>query len=135
MKIECFFSSPEGDIPIGPEEFSLPFKISPSEDHPFLTLKDYFLSIQEFIVDNSKSVDQILTELWGRKTWIEDIVGFTIRSEKHGAFYHIASVELKKHNVSIKLAVSTALSGDGLALVTTDLKSTFFRSRRSTTRV
>ncbi len=58
MEIKYLFSSPEGDISLGPvedpvfggEDLARPFLITPSEHHPFLTLGDYFEAIRAFIL-------------------------------------------------------------------------------------
>jgi hypothetical protein len=49
MIVEYLFSSPKGDIPITPDDLRTSFKITPSENHPFLTLGDYFKAIEEFV--------------------------------------------------------------------------------------
>ena len=38
MIVSYRFSSPVGDIPVGPHELSRAFKIDPERAHPFLTL-------------------------------------------------------------------------------------------------
>jgi len=114
MVVKFLFSSPNVDTPIGPKELLTPFKVTPSENHPFLTLGDYFSTIKDFILkDHIKSLIPILNEELGKTVDFDRINKILIRSEKHGALYHLASVEIFIDHQSVKLAVSTAVSENG----------------------
>jgi hypothetical protein len=96
MTVKYLFASPEGDVLLDEKTLDHAFLLNPFEAHPFLTLRDYFQSIERFILDNPlvpDPIDQIL-----------------IRSEKHGTLYHVASVEITGHGIRRKFAVSTAFS-------------------------
>lgn len=115
MLTEYIFSDQKGDIYAGPDELTLPFRISLSKKHPFLTLGDYFDSIRDFLLrDHRETFENVL-----RKQLNDNSMGFyeiekvLIRSEKHGALYHLASVEAFALGRSTKVAVSTAVSQDG----------------------
>ncbi|MFO7986512.1 MAG: hypothetical protein R6U38_11670 [Desulfatiglandaceae bacterium] len=96
---------------MGPSTLALPFKLTLSEAHPYLTLGDYFEAIQTFLLrNNGKSLKVAL-----QHSLHSPIDTLLIRSEKHGALYHIASVEIFMASQRIKLAVSTALSETGKA--------------------
>jgi len=114
MLIEYLFSGPEGDIPVAPAELAVPFKISPSENHPFLTLEDYFEAIKDFILkDHAKPLIDILRGRSNEDVSQDGIQKILIRSEKHGALYHLASVETFFGTQSVKLSVSTAAFARG----------------------
>lgn len=115
MLTEYFFSSQQGDIHAGPDELTLPFRISLSEKHPFLTLGDYFDSIRDFLLkDHREAFKNVLRKrLNDNSVDFYEIKKVLIRSEKHGALYHLASVEAFARDRSTKLAVSTAISEDG----------------------
>ena len=114
MLIEYSFSGPKGDIPIGPDELAIPFKINPSENHPFLTLKDYFEAIQEFVLRNhGRPLMAVIRKRSHADIHLKSIQKLLIRSEKHGAMYHMASIEIFWGKSSIKLSVSTAVSEKG----------------------
>jgi hypothetical protein len=96
MTVKYLFASPEGDVLLDEKTLDHAFLLNPFEAHPFLTLRDYFQSLERFILDNPLvpgQIDQIL-----------------IRSEKHGTLYHVASVEITGHGIRRKFAVSTAFS-------------------------
>jgi len=96
MIVHYFFSSSEGDVLLDEKTLDRAFLLNPFETHPFLNLRDYFESIERFILNNAlftDPIDQIL-----------------IRSEKHGSLYHVASVEITGHGARKKFAVSTAFS-------------------------
>lgn len=114
MIIQYLFSSPEGDITLGPEDLKRAFLITPSQGHPFLTLGDYFNSIKTFILMD-QARQSVFSSGVGPKTSadFDDIRKILIRSEKHGVMYHLASVEIFLKAQRLKLAVSTAVSEDG----------------------
>jgi hypothetical protein len=116
MIIEHRLSDPEGDIPIGPGEADLSFKISLHKTHPFFKLGDYFKALKLFLLKISKP---ILTDLVQSRTGLSDPLGratrLVIRSEKHGHFSHIASAEFMLEDQSVKFAVITALTNQGRA--------------------
>jgi hypothetical protein len=96
MMVKYLFASSEGDVPLDEKDLEHAFLLSPFETHPFLTLRDYFDSIERFILDNPLLPDRIDEML--------------IRSEKHGTLYHVASVDITGHGTRKKFAVSTAFS-------------------------
>ena len=51
MHFQFLLSDPHGDIELSPEDLDQPFLISPEEQHPFLTLEDYFVALQNFILN------------------------------------------------------------------------------------
>jgi hypothetical protein len=114
MIIQYLFSSPEGDITLGPEDLKRAFLITPSQAHPFLTLGDYFNSIKTFILMD-QARQSVFSSGVGSKTKadLDDIRKILIRSEKHGVLYHLASVEIFLKAQRLKLAVSIAVSKDG----------------------
>ena len=96
MMVQYLFASPEGDVLLDEKTLDRAFLLNPFEAHPFLTLRDYFRSIERFIPDSRLFPDQIDQML--------------IRSEKHGTLYHVASVEITGHGLRRKFAVNTAFS-------------------------
>ena len=112
MHFQFLMSGPEGDIELSPETLALPFAISPDEQHPFLTLADYFAALRQLIMlDGGRVLSLALknTGLQGEIS-LSDISRVVIRSEKHGAFYHIASIEIIGPAQNRKFAVTAALS-------------------------
>lgn len=112
MHFQFLLSGPHGDIELCPEDLDQPFLISPGEHHPFLKLADYFEALQEFIMLEEGSLLCAALKKQGRLADIKpaDISELIIRSEKHGAYYHIASAEIIGPGVNSKCAVTTALS-------------------------
>jgi hypothetical protein len=113
MHFRFLLSDPHGDRELSREDLEQPFLTSPSEKHPFLTLKDYFGALQEFIMPAGGNHFRFAL---AKKLDLQDsdfpaaISEVLIRSEKHGAFYHIASAALLGQGKNIKFAVTTALS-------------------------
>jgi len=112
MHFKFLLSDPLGDRELSPEDLGQPFLTGPSVKHPFLTLKDYFGALQEFIIlDGGNQLRSALEKQTLQDTHnLDDISEVLIRSEKHGAFYHIASVEILRPGGNCKFAVTTALS-------------------------
>jgi len=107
MRFRYLLSDQHGDIELCAEDLEQPFLISPTEKHPFLTLADYFGALQQFIMLH---VEKKLLSVFKTNHALTDISEIIIRSEKHGAFYHIASIEFSGRGEHIKLAVTSALS-------------------------
>lgn len=129
MIIRYFFSSPIEDIPLSPDELATPFKTTPSEDHAFLTLGDYFETIKDFILkDQAGSLIAILREQLDKSISLGRIDKLLIRSEKHGALYHLSSVEIVTDRHSLKFAVCTAVSEKGQAWLTREYDTLNFLS-------
>ncbi len=114
MIVQYLFSGPKGDIPIGPELLGSPFRITPERPHPFLTLRDYFKAIEDFLIEvQGASFIALIEELSGRATRPGSITRLLIRSEKHGALYHLASIEIvTRGGHRNKFAISTAASNE-----------------------
>jgi hypothetical protein len=107
MRFHYLISDQHGDIELCAEDIEQPFLLSPTEKHPHLTLADYFGALQQFIMlHDGKHLLSVLKKHHA----LTDISETIIRSEKHGAFYHIASVEIACSGGNIKFAVTTALS-------------------------
>jgi hypothetical protein len=112
--IKYLFSAPKGDISVCFDDLQRPFLISPGESHPFLTLGDYFEAIKSFILrDHGRSLVSVLREQFKTDIGPESISEILIRTEKHGALYHLASVEVLSERHSLKMCVSTAVSENG----------------------
>ncbi|MGE5841800.1 MAG: hypothetical protein ACM335_05950 [Deltaproteobacteria bacterium] len=94
MMVQYLFSSTEGDVLLDEKTLNRAFLLNPFEEHPFLTLGDYFRGIERFILEVSLFPDPMDRML--------------IRSEKHGTLYHVASVETTAGGAWKKFAVSTA---------------------------
>lgn len=116
MVIKYFFSAPKGDIPVGAEDLQRPFLMSAGESHPFLTLGNYFEAIKDFILrDRGMPLTAVLCEQFSVDISPGSISEILIRTEKHGALYHLASVEVFCRGRSMKMCVSTAVSANGKA--------------------
>ena len=112
MHFRFLLSDPHGDIELSPENLEQPFLIGPEEQHPLLALADYFGALQNFVLYADGNILHTAFKKQGLPAGINlsDISEIIIRSEKHGAFYHIASVEIIGLGERIKFAVTTALS-------------------------
>jgi len=114
--IKYFFSAPQKDIPVGAGDLQRPFLISAGERHPFLTLGDYFEAIKHFVLrDHGRPLIAVLCKHLKSDIGIDSISEMLIRTEKHGALYHLASVEVFCRVRSMKMCVSTAVSQNGKA--------------------
>jgi hypothetical protein len=116
MVIKYFFSAPKRDIPVGADDLQRPFLISAEERHPFLTLGNYFEAIKDFVLSNHRRpLTAVLREQLRSDIGPESISEIMIRTEKHGALYHLASVDVFCGGRSLKMCVSTAVSENSKA--------------------
>ncbi|MBW1803863.1 MAG: hypothetical protein JRJ85_24415, partial [Deltaproteobacteria bacterium] len=105
------FSSPEGDVPVSGNMMQRPFILRPLENHPFLTLGDFFHAIRDFVwQNNGKRLCGIIGRLKGQATFHDRIDQLIIRYEKYGTLYQIASVEATAENLKEKLTVTAAVT-------------------------
>ena len=114
MLVEYLFSTSEGDLPAEHAELALPFKLTPTQNHPHLTLKDYFDAIKAFIFkDRGKPLEDVLRDKVDLPTCSEDIRKIEIRSEKHGVLYHLSSVKIFSQGSPVTFSVSTSITEKG----------------------
>ncbi len=109
MQISFAISSPAGDRPADAELLSQPFVTGPGEHHAVLTLGHYFAALRAFVLGLYPGGRTLADALSGGE---EPSAGSEarIRSEKHGALYHIASVTLLAGGVERgRFCVTTAL--------------------------
>ena len=113
MKTLYAFSSPDGDVPVDDATFARPFIVRPLQDHPFITLGDYFLAVRDLVLrKEGQPLTALLSHLWKRSVEITDIDAITVRYEKYGTLYHISSVEIAAERKQIRLTVSAALTDE-----------------------
>ena len=111
MRTSYLFSSPEGDVPVSEEMMRRPFVLRPMENHPFLSLGDFFHATRDFLRqgDGKRLFDLMNgpTDPDGRVGKIQQLI---IRYEKYGALYQIVSAEAVAEDLKRKYAVIAALS-------------------------
>ncbi len=118
MIVTYLFSSPEGDIPLDPEDLSRPFLVTPEKVHPHLTLGNYFDTVKACILkDRGELLKCALKSRSHEDFSLEDVRKIQIRSEKHGILYHLASVEVFMVETHVKFTLSTAISGKGVECI------------------
>lgn len=111
MKVNYLASSPEGDFRLETEDLTVPFRTRPDQTHPTLTLGDYLNGLRAFVLQQgTRSLCQALSDHLSSRVTPGDLREIHIRTEKHGALYHVASVEPITHAGRSKLALSTAVS-------------------------
>ncbi len=111
MKVRFHASSPEGDLPLGPGDLDVPFQTRPNEPHPFLTLGDYLHGLRAFLLqEEGRPLCRALSDRFGCRLAPLDLREMSIRTEKHGALYHVAGVDLFTGSGRMRLAASTAIS-------------------------
>ena len=114
IKVLYLFSSPDGDRPVDLHTLGQPFLLSPSEPHPTMTLGHYFESIHRFVLGKKwDTLVSVLNKSTKKKIDPDDIKQILIRSEKHGALYHLASIEVLSPGFRMKFALSTGVSQKG----------------------
>jgi hypothetical protein len=114
IKVLYLFSSPDGDHPLDTHSLGQPFLLAPSEPHPNMTLGQYFETIQHFILkENWDNFIAVLNDSTEKNIDSSDIRQVFIRSEKHGALYHLASIEVLAPGFQRKFALSTGVSQRG----------------------
>ncbi len=114
MSTRYFFSSPEGDLPVSEEMMQRPFVLRPLENHPFMSLGDFFQATRDFLWQGE---GERLFHLMNGPTNSEGQMGriqqLIIRYEKYGALYQIVSAEVVTEETKKKYGVIAALTPEG----------------------
>jgi hypothetical protein len=108
IPVRMLATTPAGDVPIGvgASGRELP---GPSRPGPTLTYGAYLDSVRRFLLRRSgTNLDVALRAHLGRPVALEEIGRIDIRSEKHGAFYHVARVDVHLLEGAVSLAVNVA---------------------------
>ena len=111
MRTSYFFSSPEGDVPVSEEMMRRPFVLRPLENHPFLSLGNFFHATRDFLWQGDG--ERLFYPMKGLKSTdgqMGKIQQLIIRYEKYGALYQILSAEAVAEDSTRKYAVIAALS-------------------------
>jgi len=105
------FSSPDGDVVVDAATMDCPFVVRPFENHPFMSLGDYFTAVKDFILEEGgRSLAGVLSGHRGRDVSPGEIDRIVIRYEKYGTLYQICSVDVLVGERKTKVAVSAAIS-------------------------
>ena len=111
MRTSYFFSSHEGDIPLSEEMMRRPFVLRPLENHPFLSLGDFFHAARDFLwQEDGERLFYPMIELKSPGGQMGKIQQLIIRYEKYGSLYQILSAETVTEDSQRKYAVIAALS-------------------------
>jgi len=116
MKISFLFGGPGGERSIDEEELALPYRVGNFKEHPFLTLGDYFRAAASALLEeDTQPLLVCLEALSGVSFTRKDLEKVVVRSEKHGAVYHVASIDIHAEGRKIRLGLNGALSSSGAA--------------------
>lgn len=120
--IRYLASSPYGDITVDDVKWQIPMILRRSDvtdtgnfsDRPKLTYGHYFEALKGFISKDSYSllIDTVSKKL-NKAITLGDINEILIRTEKHGALYHTASIDVIAEETRTKFAVNVAISEKG----------------------
>jgi hypothetical protein len=109
MKTHYLFSSNQGDVPVNKMMLARPFVARPLENHPFLTLEDFFEAVKHFIWQNEGQIlSHLPRKIQGSPATPQSIETLVIRYEKYGTLYHVISVEAGTKETKSKFALSVA---------------------------
>ena len=111
MNVSYYFASARGDVRVDEATLERPFIVPPVQPHPFMTLRDYFTSVRDFVLrDGGTSLASLVAELWGERVSPGDIADLVIRYEKYGTLYQICSIDVSAAGQKAMFVVSTAIS-------------------------
>lgn len=108
--IRYLVSSPYGDEPVDKDKIDFPLEADPLGT----TYRVYFDSIRNFLTsEESKPLLNSVSQELKRDVHLEEIDEIIIRTEKHGALYHPASVDLILKEERVKFGLNVAVTETG----------------------
>ncbi|MEW6584326.1 MAG: hypothetical protein AB1442_01805 [Nitrospirota bacterium] len=108
--IRYLVASPAGDIPVDNDKLDFPLEADPLKT-PY---RDYFRSIDDFLLcGDCSSLLWALNDHAEKNADIDEIKEIVVRTEKHGALYHPASVEVVLGDRNPKFALNVAVTDTG----------------------
>jgi hypothetical protein len=112
--VRYFVASPYGDVPLENDKLDFPLEADPLKT-PY---RVYFHSIRKFLFrNNCLPLSNSLRKILGNDFAVEDIDEIVIRTEKHGALYHPASVDLVCKKNRTKFGLNVAVTDTGKELL------------------
>lgn len=124
MNIRYLIATPEGDTALTASHLAAPYLLGPDAKHPFLTLGDFFNGLKEYLLQQQgQRLLTLLSRCGQQQLELTDLHELLIRSEKHGALYHIASIEIVVASGPRKFAVVTALTQAGKSCLASEFSA------------
>ena len=125
IPIRLIATTPMGDIPLGKERGARHLPLGPAESdfeadlryEPYLKAVSYLL-----MQKGSRKILGALASRLGRTVQLEEIQWIEIRTEKHGACYHVARADLKTAENVVSFAVNVAVSDVTRSLLERDFR-------------
>lgn len=111
MIFRYLISTEDGDLEARGEHLDLPYMTGLNEAHPFLKLGDWFQAAQTSLIRAMGSEDSLKAFI-GIEACDAPLEA-SIRSEKHGAIYHVASLDLSAGKRIKRLCLLTSLPSTG----------------------
>lgn len=105
---------PDGERIIDEQALSFPYRVGNFKEHPCLTLGDYYRAVTSALLEEeAQPLLTCLTAVSGAGFNRQDIEEIVVRSEKHGAVYHVASIDIHAGGRRNRLGLYSALFSSG----------------------
>jgi hypothetical protein len=118
-------TTPRGDIPVREERGARLLPVGPgeSDSEADLRYEPYLKALRYLLLQKGcKKILGALASRLGRVVHLEEIAWIEIRTEKHGAAYHVARADLKAAENIVSFAVNVAVSDATRPLLERDFR-------------
>jgi len=118
-------TTPMGDISVREERGARHLPVGPGEPdfEPDLRYEPYLKAVRYLLLQKGcKKILDVLASRLGRIVQLEEIEWIEIRTEKHGACYHVARADLKAAENIVSFAVNVAVSDATKSLLERDFR-------------
>jgi len=118
-------TTPMGDIPVREERGARHLPVGPGESdfEADLRYEPYLKAVRYLLLQKGcKKILEALASRLGRIVQLEEIEWIEIRTEKHGACYHVARADLKAAANIVSFAVNVAVSDATRSLLERDFR-------------
>jgi hypothetical protein len=109
-KIRYLVASPTGDVPVRDSRLDYPLEADPLKT----SYRHYFRAVTDFLSrENFRPLLEAFNKQMGSDFGVDALNEIIIRTEKHGALYHPASVECVAEDRKAKFALNVAVTATG----------------------
>ena len=125
IPVRLLATTPRGEVDLGEKSKATRLPAGPqgAEEEAKLRYGPYLGAVRYVLMrNNCQKILEALAHRLGRLVTLEEIDSIEIRTEKHGAFYHVARADVSVSGLIVSFAVNVAVSDTARAELERDFR-------------